>query len=223
MNLSGDETGAILAKSLSLIERTLADLDRIDHWHFPTTSSRLGVEMLRRALEQLSKPANLVPVDSPALYSRLFAVQELVEILERSSSDRISWPLVSYCDEIWRTFFGDQQPKLFYTLTREHNYSILRFTEHLRGLLDGLLPAATVDSVIRNEDLYCLELSSTEDANLPLYANIGHEFGHAIFDYHVSETVGVFRGALQQALDSIHGALQAGGGHPSRPTIRKDG
>lgn len=144
------EGAPIIGKAALLIERMLGHLDRIDHWHFPTGTSYLAVGVLRKALQQLSLPQNLTVVDPGALYNRLFALQELIEHLERSSSDRISWPLVSYCDEMWHRFFpnGAANPKVFYTLTTQHNYSILAFTTRLGNLLDGLLPPDQIRRVL---------------------------------------------------------------------------
>ncbi len=182
MDFKTDERNAILAKSLILIEKTTSALTQLDHWRFPTDSSEFARKLLVQAHERLRNPTNLVPVDPAVLYNRLFSLQELAELIERSSTDHISWPLVSYCDEIWRQFFDHEKIKIFYSVTSEHNYSILRFSKLLSLYLRDVLPSAEISALTGGIEVYCLQLASSEDANLPLYANIGHEFGHAVFD-----------------------------------------
>ncbi len=182
MDFTSDESKAILSKSFSLIEKTKEKLRQIDHSNFPTPSTQAGIDLLIDSLDLIEKSPNLVSIDPAVLYKTLFNIQNLVDILNDSSSDFISWPLVSYCDEIWHQFFGNNGPKLFYSLTTEHNYIMLRFTSKLASLLEGLMPEDDINRFISNRDIYCLQLASSEDANLPLYANIGHEFGHAVFD-----------------------------------------
>ncbi|MEO8495012.1 MAG: hypothetical protein ABI614_08070 [Planctomycetota bacterium] len=147
-------------------------------------------------------------MDPAVLYNRLFSFHELTELLERSSTDHISWPLVSYCDDIWNSFFGSDGPKIFYSVTSVHNYSILPFSKLLTFYVRDLLPSAVIDALTADRELYCLQLASSEDANLPLYANIGHEFGHAIFDHREAELVALLNSKLASLLPQLDKELQ---------------
>ena len=207
MDLNVDESKAILSKSLSLIEKTIQRLRQIDYSQFPTRSSDDSRKLLLAALDLLRDPQNLQPMDSAVLYKNLLSLQELADIISQSSTDRI-WPLVSYCDEIWKVFFGEDGPKLFYSLTAEHNFSIFRFSECLRHYLQALIPKSMIDNLLSGRKIYCLQLSSVEDANLPLYANIGHEFGHAVFDLHSAEIRLLLHNNIKVLLDSIKTDLE---------------
>src|SRR2546422_6076126 len=63
----------------------------------------------------------------------------------------------------------------------EHNYGIGSFSFQLKRLIEKILPPSEISKILKNQNLYCLQLASLEDENLPLYANIGHEFGHALY------------------------------------------
>ena len=71
-------------------------------------------------------------------------------------------------------------PIVFYSVTEDHNYRLYPFTESLVVNLRDVLTESRIKEIIGGRTLYCLELASAEDFNLPLYANIGHELGHAI-------------------------------------------
>jgi len=193
MDFSKDETKAISSKCLSLIARTKKILNRIDESNFPTIYTKDALSLLLEVLKWLENPSNLESIDPAVLYNRLFAMQKFIEIVDDSSSDRISWPLVSYCDDIWKKLFPIGESKIFYSLTSEHNYLMSLFSTSLARVLNGLMPISEINKLIDN-NIYCLQLASTEDANLQLYANIGHEFGHAIFYNREKE--------LMQSLDS---------------------
>lgn len=180
MAVSPDESAATLAKSQGLIRKALSRLSQLDASGFPTGTTGDCVRLLREALERLNLSSNLVACDSAVLYNRLFAISELVDLLEQSSNNRISWPLVRYCDELWRLLFGHSGPKIFYSLTPEHNYSIFEFTTRLNDLLVDLLTDAQRKALFSGPEIYCLQLAATEDYNLPLYSIIGHEFGHTV-------------------------------------------
>jgi hypothetical protein len=182
MTLGADEQSAILSKSLIGARKISIQLRQIDRDRFPTPSSESARELLLNAIDALIDPANVGPMDPAVLYNRLFAIQHLADSVHRSSTDRISWPLVSYCDQMWLTFFGTNGPRIFYSLTPEYNYRIHRFSNNLEDILTTLLPAQAINSLRPARELYCLQLASAEDDNLPLYANIGHEFGHALWD-----------------------------------------
>lgn len=207
MDFSKDEPNAILAKSLSLIARTKSKLKQLDQSNFPTTFTKEAVSLLLEVFEWLEKPINYAPIDPAVLYNRLFAMQELIEIVSDSSSDRIYWPLVSYCDDIWQRLFGVDGPKIFYSLTSEHNYLMLRFSSKLGRDLNGLMPVSEINKLTDKYKMYCLQLASAEDANLQLYANIGHEFGHAIFDHHSSDLMSSLYAHFDQVLDDVLSSL----------------
>jgi hypothetical protein len=210
MNFDIDESDAILSKSLSLIEKTIVRLRRVDQWEFPTgQASETARQLLVDALLQLREPANLTAIDSAVLYNRLFSLQELAAVVERSSTARISWPLVSYCDLFWKQLFPTSSPKIFYALTPEHTYSILRFSTKLAKDLNGLLPQNKIDDLVRGRELYCLQLASSEDDNLPLYANIGHEFGHAVYDHHDADIWSSLVANISNVYAQIRGNLIA--------------
>src|SRR3954469_10250913 len=210
MNFDIDESDAILSKSLSLIEKTIVSLRRVDQWEFPTgQASETARQLLVDALLQLREPANLTAIDSAVLYNRLFSLQELAAVVERSSTARISWPLVSYCDLFWKQLFPTSSPKIFYALTPEHTYSILRFSTKLAKDLNGLLPQNKIDDLVRGRELYCLQLASSEDDNLPLYANIGHEFGHAVYDHHDADIWSSLVANISNVYAQIRGNLIA--------------
>lgn len=212
MNFSADESAAIRSKSLSLVEKLSEGLRRIDQWQFPTSASEAARSLLLEALSLLGQRTIIEPVDPAVFYNRLFQLQGLVETLEHSATHRISWPLVSYCDAIWERLFGTEGPQIFYALTPVHNYSIFSFSSSLAAHLGGLLPRATIDRLVAGRGLYCLGLSSSEDENSPLYANIGHEFGHAVFEQRRIDIVRILdqrcNVLLDRLADDIRGATE---------------
>lgn len=181
-----NESKAILSKSLYRIDKALTVLNRLDSSHFPTQSSEKARELLSRALKCLERNAP-IDISSHTLYLQLFDLQKLVGIIEQSSDSRISWPIVSNCDKIWRSFFAENGPSIFYSLTEEYNYLLRPFSSELKEKLNPLLARQEIDSLIEGQPLYCLQLASSEDENLSLYAIIGHEFGHAIFEHNLQE------------------------------------
>ena len=191
MNPTIDESKAILFKSISLIERMIDGLERFDESQFPTHSSTKARKLLVDVLKDIRNPANLDPVDPVVLHRNLFPLQDLADTICRSSTDHISWPLVSYCDDVWNRIFNSDGPCLFYSLTIEYNYKIRSFSRHIRKHLDGVLACPQARGLIDGREIYCLELPSSEDVNLPLYANIGHEFGHAVFNYNQVMLLGI--------------------------------
>jgi len=208
MNLARDEPSAILSKSLVLAEKTTNRLHQIDQSHFPTDSSMIARQLLLKVLDALRDPPNFGPMDPSVLYNRLIALQELCDLVARSSVDSISWPLVGYCDAIWEGFFGPGNPKIFYSVTPEHNYSIFGFSQYIANLLDGLLPPGEIQALIDGCEIYCLQLASVEDDNLPLYAIIGHEFGHAVFSHREQEILQTLGNRFGNVMQQIHTHFQ---------------
>jgi hypothetical protein len=227
MNLVVDESKAILFKAVSLVEKTIDKLRRVDTLQFPTSSSEDARDLLLAVFEAIREPISLDSVAPAVLYRRLFSLQALVDSVCRSSTDCISWPLVSYCDDVWKRLFNANPSQLFYSLTAAHNYTIYRFSEQVASCLNGVLARAQVDELIKGRKIYCLELPSSEDANLPLYANIGHEFGHAVFDHHQTEILQILAGKRKAFFDAVLEELkeQDAGQVPQRfrsvPTIFK--
>ncbi len=205
MDLASSEQTTTVSKCLVLIERLVAELSQLDPWHFPTESSTTAQHLLINVLNKIREPKNLAPIDSSVLYNRIFSLQALAETVTQSSTDRISWPVVSHCDAIWGRFFGSAHPRIFYSVTGDHNYKLLRFSEEVSIQVRDVLPSRAIQGVIGNETVYCLLLASTENENLPLYANIGHEFGHAIHDHKKSDLLP----ALQVRLASILPVLRS--------------
>ncbi|MBI5386335.1 MAG: hypothetical protein HZA90_16820 [Verrucomicrobia bacterium] len=171
----------VLSKSLALVEKTKRQVAQIDTAEFPTSSSLVARNLLLAALGSLGNEAHWQAMSPEALYRALIQMQRLVGEVEASTSDRISWPLVSYCDHFWRLLFPSDDTQIFYSLFEEHNYGIRSFSRRLMLLLETVLPPPEVTRILGGKEIYCLQISSLEDENLPLYANIGHEFGHALY------------------------------------------
>lgn len=200
---SYDSSLALRNKSLALVWRTRHCLQEVDAVAFPTPHSAAARDLLLSALEKLEAPAALEAMDPQVLYKRLLELQELVGDVLSSSAEHISWPLVSYCDTLWQALFPVGGPRVFYSLTSEYNYGILNYSERLAGLLGPLLPASEVGALVGRAPLYCLRLASLEDATLPLYANIGHELGHALYDQHREDLKRVVVKSLNQVVDRL--------------------
>ncbi|MCP4704838.1 MAG: hypothetical protein GY865_09535 [candidate division Zixibacteria bacterium] len=203
MNFADDEPNAILSKSLILASKTVNRLNQIDQYHFPTDSSNDARQLLIDSFIQLQKPENVIAMDPSVLYNRLIALQELCDLIVQSSVDSISWPLVGYCDDIWKSFFDTNNHKIFYSVTPEHNYSIFNFSAYVASLLDCLLSPTIIKELIKKE-IHCLQLASIEDDNLPLYAIIGHEFGHTVFDRRKSEIFPILGNHFIEVINQIN-------------------
>jgi hypothetical protein len=171
----------IFSKSLALIEKTRRRVEQVDVNEFPTPSSKEPRTILLSALSMLADSSNWPQINAEALYNTLIRLQAIVDEIEASTSAHISWPLVSYCGQLWRELFPDGQQSIFYSVTKAHNYMISSFTGRLRNLLKNVLAQDQINKVCGPKTIYCLQLASLEDENLPLYANIGHEFGHALY------------------------------------------
>ncbi|MDZ4404191.1 hypothetical protein [Prosthecobacter sp.] len=171
----------ILSKSLALIEKTRTSILQIDTSAFPTPSSGTARKMLLDTLDSLADPKFWSPMSPEALLNVLLSMQQMVELLERSSSAHISWPLVSYCDRFCKLIFASSPDvEIFYSVCSDHNYWMESFAYRLKTLLRRVLPPEEIERLLDGRQLYCLQIASVEDENLPLYANLGHEFGHAL-------------------------------------------
>ena len=194
-----------LSKALALIERTRHRLRQIDSSAYPTDETKIARDVLLASLEQLGSTENWKsrspktqqpPVSPQVLYRALIDFQEFVTALESSNLERISWPVVNYCRELWNVLFpkeSEKRPHVFYSAQSRHNYSIGSFDEHLGQLLRPVLGSRQevegffADAPLKGTALFCLRIPLVEDQNLPLYANIGHEFGHALLKHRRAE------------------------------------
>jgi hypothetical protein len=179
--MKSDPDALVLAKCLALIQKTKNRVAQIDGAEFPTPSSEKARTLLLKTLDALANKSLWIAMNPEALYSTLIHLQRLVEQIEASNSAHISWPLVSYCDQIWNQFFTNGEAQIFYSVMTEHNYGIGSYSHHLRRLIEKVLPPSEIEQILNGKHLYCLQLASLEDENLPLYANISHEFGHALY------------------------------------------
>ena len=199
----------VLSKSLALVEKTKRRVAQIDTAAFPTTSSEIARGLLLAAIESLGNKAFWQAMNPEALYHALIQIQSLVEGVETSTSDHISWPLVSYCDHFWKLLFPKGDVQIFYSVFAEHNYGISSFTHRLRLLLENVLPPAEIVRILGSQHLYCLQIASLEDENLPLYANIGHEFGHALYWAKEQELLAIFLAECNTTITAISAELVA--------------
>jgi hypothetical protein len=206
--MSAHEASLILSKSLSLIEKTRHRVLQIDGTDFPTPSSEEARTLLLNALGSLADKTFWASMSPEALYNALIQLQSLVDDLEASTSDHIFWPLVSYCDHIWKLLFPKTGFRIFYSLTTAHNYTISSFTNQLANRLRHVLPKTEVDRVLGSTALYCLKLASLEDENLPLYANIGHEFGHALYWSHEATLLSLLDDECRSVMQALFKNLQ---------------
>ena len=210
MDPLSEESRAIRSKARALIERTIFSLEQIDSAGFPTEASEKARENLLKILHALCDPTTIEPIAPAILLQKIFELQNLVRMLEDSTTTHISWPLVGYCDCIWRKFFPVDERLIFYSLMPEHNYSISRFSKSLReDVLQGILPMSMVGALLQGPELYCLRLASIEDQNLPLYALIGHEFGHAVHDSREEELKPAFLSIFEDIINTIRTTLYA--------------
>ncbi len=190
-----------LSKALALIERTGHRLRQIDSSAYPTDETKIARDLLWASLERLGAVENWEslspttkqpPVSPQVLYRALIDFQEFITAVESSNLEHISWPVVNYCRELWEALFpktDDKRPHVFYSAQTRHNYSIGSFDAHLGQLLCPVLGsqnevAAFFAGIPLHGALFCLRIPTVEDQNLPLYANIGHEFGHALLKHH---------------------------------------
>ncbi len=204
------EFRAIRAKSRDLLHKIQTRLGQIDPDLFPTETSRSAHRLLAHAVQTLGRSEHLAWSDPAVLYNRLFTLNALVDQIEASNIDKIAWPIVSYCDELWTVFFPDvTAPRIFYTITAEHNYFIVSFSQRIRKALSSLLPDREIDMLLKGPTVYCLSLASLEHQNLPLYANIPHEFGHAIHDHYINDLVDLQTKAFDSILTSLAHQLDA--------------
>ncbi len=193
----------VLSKSLALVEKTKRRVVQIDTAAFPTHSSDIARNLLLAAIESLGNKVFWEAMNPEALYHALIQIQSLVERVEASTSDHISWPLVSYCDHFWKLLFPNGDREIFYSVFAEHNYGISSFTHRLRLLLESVLPPVEIDRILGKQHLYCLQIASLEDENLPLYANIGHEFGHALYWSKENDLFLIFKAEFQNTISLI--------------------
>ena len=193
----------ILSKSLALVDKTHKRVRRIDVAAFPTSASSNAKGMIERTLQMLGDPDRWSVMSAEALYRALINLQDFVDRVEASTSDRISWPFVSYCDQLWRRLFPNGTSEIFYSVFAEHNYGIHSFSYELEQLLIPLLPPDDIKQAVGEKKIFCLQIASLEDENLPLYANIGHEFGHALYWDREENIMGAFDNTVADVFSNI--------------------
>jgi len=142
----------------------------------------------------------------------VFFLRKLANQVALSSTTRIHWPVTKYFDTIWSEVFGvgADRPIVFYSLTDDHNYHLHKFSLNLIDELQDVLDEARIKELLAGQTIYCLELASAEDFNLPLYANIGHELGHAVvaasrreFIAHLDQHASPFLTATKAGVESL--------------------
>lgn len=207
--MASTEDSLILSKSLALIEKTKMRVVQVDANNFPTDSSKNAKLLLLDALSALGETSAWSVANPAALYNALIRFQSLVDEVETSNSEHISWPLVSYCNRIWRALFPSDSAEIFYSVTSQHNYMISSFSKRLEELLIPILPPTRIAALMPKHNLYCLQLASLEEENLPLYANIGHEFGHALFWSSTAEIFKILKDECDPAFKLIATDLHA--------------
>jgi hypothetical protein len=173
------EDRLLLGKALSLVEKGKDRLKQIDKESFPTPASEIARFLCLESIEAILNSPNLSAMSPPSMFLYVQRLHNFIDDIENSHLDHISWPLVNHCDELWKKIFPDEGPALFYSITRSHNYLLSHFSTKLLGAMEPLL-TADEKSGFRKKEVYCLHLSSLEEDNLPFYANIAHEFGHAV-------------------------------------------
>jgi hypothetical protein len=109
-----------------------------------------------------------------------------------------------------------QNASIFYSVFKEHNFGISSFSARLRSLLDTLLPPPVIDKIIGGHTTYCLQISSLETENLPSYANIGHEFGHALYWEYSAQVIKIVADEAAPVLTSLVADLAQGSGPSAR-------
>ena len=201
----------VLSKSLALLEKTRRRVEQIDTAAFPTESSGRPRELLLASLKSLADEAHWKAMSAESLYNTLIRLQDLVAEVEASTSDDISWPLVSYCDHFWNLLFPKKDALIFYSVFKQHNFCISSFSAKLRSLLDTLLPPVEINNILGLETVYCLQISSLETENLPLYAVIGHEFGHALYWLQQKQIVKIVSDEFATVFGAMAADLRTGG------------
>lgn len=189
MSILPMEEKPLKAKVLSLIEKTRNRLNQLDQKKFPSHTTEDARRLVVGILDTLSESRSFEP---PILFYRvLLDMQSFVDNIESSTIDHISWPIVSYCDEIWKSIFKTNDQKIFYSLTRDHNYYLSPFSDRLKNVLSvsSVISSSQINEIFSGKYIYCLNLASLEKDNLPLYALIGHEFGHAVFRYNNEDII----------------------------------
>ena len=218
--MSEEET-LIRAKSIALIQKTKLRVAQIDPSAFPTGASDKARDLVARTLDLLESKAASPALNAEALFNSLIRLQELVDEVEASSSEHISWPLVSYCDRVWAALFPSADRGIFYSVTQEHNYTISRFSTKLELLLKPITDSTERATLIGTTALYCLQVASLEEENLPLYAVIGHEFGHAVFHAHGNAILTILQAEIRSLIAGIFTDFERTDSHTARRrTIR---
>jgi hypothetical protein len=177
-----DAAGVLRLKSGELLLRLRETLEKIDSSSWPTPGSETARKFMLEVIATLEAP-KVRAAASPSVYLQVARnLDPFVEAIARSSTRRISWPLVTYCNKIWTASLPSAQATPFYTVLDEYNYELEFFSE---GVLDEILPVVPLATVTALQAkygrIYCVKVARLEDANLSLYGLLGHEIGHALW------------------------------------------
>ncbi len=173
-------TVALVAKSRFLIQRFQGRSLSIDEHLFPTAASERARTLLIECLRMLDCASAKWEPSPNVLHKQVFRFEEIVQRVERSSSTHISWPVVSFCTRICSDLLSKSGCEVFFSRGTEHNFGIYDFSDQLDRRLLCVIPKSELSSV-KSANVYCLLLPSLEEDNIPLYANVAHEFGHIAY------------------------------------------
>jgi hypothetical protein len=177
---------AVYSSCYLVIERIRDRLLHLDEEQFPTRATLAARDLVLAALDAIQ---DSILVNKPAprvVYERLVSLRSHALTIERSNSTLVSWPIACWFEERWKTNVRDPSMLVFFAQRLDHNYSIQDFTNKVLHFLE---PITTEDVRERlgKTRIFCLSLASLEEDNVPLYANVGHEFGHIICGIHQTQ------------------------------------
>lgn len=193
------------SKACILGYRVINRLDSLYPGSFPTRQTGTACSFLKETIKAILDSPNLEDKDSVDVHGFVTSVHQIVEWLEESCNGRISWPATYFCDDIWAKLFPSGSPKLFYVHAPEYNYFVQPFAAAVVHELENVLDETAGDVLEKKYPLWTLASPSIEDRNLPLYANIVHEFGHVLFHDIVSDLEALWASSFE----SINAKLAA--------------
>lgn len=207
---------AVFAKSLLLLNKMRRRLRQLDDNQFPTETSSEVKRMLLKSLDALQEEPKRLGASADSLYKQALEFQDLVDLLERSSSEFVSCPTVSFCNKMWGSLFPQDGRGVFFSYDRRHNYGICSFSRDLRERLKAVLPTPAIDRIVDTE-ICCLSLASLEEDNIPMYACIAHEFGHEVYKFHHRDISRIWLEMSRSLIDDLGRQIE------SRPGPKSDG
>lgn len=211
MDPSEADSALILSKCEDLAAQLVVRLARIDHRTFPSPATSAAADILSTLLQRLQETIPTYKSNFAVLYTQLARTAKLVSEIEESAASWIPLPLVANCDSSWKNLFRSVEesvrPRVFYTVTEHHNFSLEDFNAELGHLFEPLLTAEEIDKSFLGGKIWHLKLPKFEGSNIPLFANVSHEYGHAVFKANermvqelIDETFGSFLTGLEKEL-----------------------